>query len=261
MAQSKRKEGALYMDLCDFDSLRALWYQLRRNNCRNPPEAFVWHVQKSLTEALVYPHYGLPSAAPLLENRSAPDPEWSPVAHGDMILENTLVSDDGVDMSSEYSRIRLADFDYCTHMPRWRLLTSASSGAHRMWRGLESADIRQFLHQMVWFCGGRIRSRPRRGHWGRETRRSRRPAPMDVQPSHPRPLGIRHRETRPDERRVSQQCQCVGEGSPERVKAGRSAIHATPTRRPTPLNPSHKRPRGRSPVPLQHCRRSHKLAQ
>lgn len=36
---------------------------------------------------------------------------------------------------------------------------------------------------------------------------------MDVQPSHPRRLGIRHRETRPDDHRVSQQCQCVSEGS------------------------------------------------
>lgn len=63
------------MDICDFDGRRALRYQLRRNDCIYPPDAFVWHVLQSLTDALVYLHYGLPSAASLLENRSAPDPE------------------------------------------------------------------------------------------------------------------------------------------------------------------------------------------
>ena len=113
----------LYVEYCDRGSLQDLLYRYVEYNedydypnqpWENIPEAFVWHVFRSLASALAYLHFGVRHNDP--NNPPRIRENWPYILHRDIKPDNILLktSDSGSHRQKGYPTVVIADF---VHLP------------------------------------------------------------------------------------------------------------------------------------------------
>lgn len=99
----------LFLEYCDCGSLQGVIRRSITERRQRLPEAFIWHVFKSMAKALAYLHYGINEFNPSHEDER----NWNFVLHRDLKPHNIFLKTES-DARKPYPRVILGDFGAST---------------------------------------------------------------------------------------------------------------------------------------------------